>query len=82
MQENELNDSKMDSHYRSYICAKVLKFKALVERTHKHYLDPQDTNGKVFKSNYLKCPHMIHLNLKCISYDQKKGQDSNWEFDS
>jgi hypothetical protein len=41
----------------------------------------QDTIENVLKCSYLKCPHVVHLNLKHIAYDQKKGQESNWEFD-
>jgi hypothetical protein len=26
--------------------------------------------------------HIVHLDLICMSYDQKKGRESNWEFDS
>jgi hypothetical protein len=42
----------------------------------------QDTIRKVLKHRCLKCPRIIHLHLICISYDQKKGRESNWEFDS
>jgi hypothetical protein len=29
-----------------------------------------------------KRPHIVHLNLIYMSYDQKKGQESNFQFDS
>jgi hypothetical protein len=45
-------------------------------------LGPQDTIGKVFKFRCLKCSRIAHLDLICMSYDQKKGWKSNWEFDS
>jgi hypothetical protein len=37
---------------------------------------------KVLKRRCLKWPHIVHLYLICMSYDQKKGRESNWEFDS
>jgi hypothetical protein len=47
-------------------------FKALVEKAKNHQIGPpKDTIGKVLK---FKCPFIIHLDLKCMSYDQKKGQ--------
>jgi hypothetical protein len=42
----------------------------------------QNTIGKVSKCTCLKCPCFDHLDLKCMNYDQKEGQESNWEFDS
>jgi hypothetical protein len=38
--------------------------------------------GKVLKCICLRCPIIIHLDLICMNYDQKKGRKSNWEFDS
>jgi hypothetical protein len=45
-------------------------------------LGSQNTIRKVLKCRWLKCPRIVHLDLICMSYDQKKGQKSNWEFDS
>jgi hypothetical protein len=45
-------------------------------------LGPQDTIRKVLKRKWFKCPRIVHLNLICMSYDQKKGQELNWELDS
>ncbi len=43
-------------------------------------LGPQDTIRKFLKHKcLLKVP--LHLNLICMSYDQKMGHESNWEFD-
>ncbi len=36
----------------------------------------------ILKRRCLKCTHIIHLNLICMSYDQKKGRESNSQFDS
>jgi hypothetical protein len=45
-------------------------------------LAPHETIKKVLKCRCLKCPLKVHLDLICISYDQKKGWEPNWEFDS
>jgi hypothetical protein len=40
------------------------------------------TIGKVLKSRCPKWPRMSHLDICSPSYGQKKGQESNWQFDS
>jgi len=40
------------------------------------------TVGKVLKCRCPKCPRMSHLNIWSPSYWQKKGRESNWQFDS
>jgi hypothetical protein len=37
---------------------------------------------KLSKSRYRKWPRMSHLDICSISYGKKKGQESNWQFDS
>ncbi len=37
---------------------------------------------KLLELRYLKWVRMTHLNTFNASYDQKKGQESNWQFDS
>jgi hypothetical protein len=37
---------------------------------------------KLLKLRCLKWAHMTHLNTQNTSYGQKKGQESNWQFDS
>jgi hypothetical protein len=44
-------------------------------------LAPKNTIRKVLKHKCLKCLCIAHLNLICMSYDQKKGCKSNWKFD-
>jgi len=39
-------------------------------------------NGKFLKCRCPKWPRMCHLNIYSPSYGQKKGQESNWQFDS
>ncbi len=41
-----------------------------------------DVIEKVLKCICLKWPHMSHLDICSPSYGQKKGQESNWQFDS
>jgi hypothetical protein len=38
--------------------------------------------GKVLKRRYRKWPRIGHLDLCSPSYGQKKGRESNWQFDS
>jgi len=40
------------------------------------------TVGKVLKCRCPKWPRMSHLNICSPSYGQKKGRESNWQFDS
>ncbi len=38
--------------------------------------------GKVLKRRYRKCPLILDLDICSPSYGQKKGRESNWQFDS
>jgi hypothetical protein len=38
--------------------------------------------GKVLKRRYLKFPRILDLDIYSPSYGQKKGRESNWQFDS
>ncbi len=38
--------------------------------------------GKVLKWRCPKCPRIDHLDICSPSYGQKKGRESNWQFDS
>ncbi len=38
--------------------------------------------GKVLKRRYRKWPWIGHLDICSLSYGQKKGRESNWQFDS
>jgi hypothetical protein len=40
------------------------------------------TIGKLLKQRYLKWARMTHLDIWNTSYGQKKGRESNWQFDS
>jgi hypothetical protein len=41
-----------------------------------------DVVGKVLKRRYRKWPCIGHLDICRPSYGQKKGRESNWQFDS
>jgi len=41
-----------------------------------------DVIGKVLKCRCPKCPRIGHLDICSPSYGQKKGRESNWQFDS
>jgi hypothetical protein len=41
-----------------------------------------DVIGKVLKCRCPKCPRIDHLDICSPSYGQKKGRESNWQFDS
>ncbi len=38
--------------------------------------------GKVLKRTYRKWPRIGHSDIRSPSYGQKKGRESNWQFDS
>jgi hypothetical protein len=52
-------------------------FTALVGKANKHQIGLSWHHRKVLKLRCLKCLHIVHLYLICMSYDQKKGQESN-----
>jgi len=41
-----------------------------------------DVIGKVLKRRYRKCPRIGNSDICSPSYGQKKGRESNWQFDS
>jgi hypothetical protein len=46
------------------------------------HLNVLDVIGKVLKCRCPKWPRMSHLDICNSSYGQKKGRESNWQFDS
>jgi hypothetical protein len=57
-----------------------LEFDSKVQNTsHWHVLG---VIGKVLKRRYRKWPCIGHLDICSPSYGQKKGRESNWQFDS
>ncbi len=57
-------------------------FRALVEKANKHQIVTLGYHWKGFEIYMIKCPHIVHLDLKCMGYDQKKNQEPNSQFDS
>jgi hypothetical protein len=52
-----------------------------LERQRSTKLGPHDTIRNFLKFRCLKFPHIVHLDLIYMNYDQKKGWESYWEFD-
>ncbi len=57
-----------------YLCRSYECSKPCLKRKKNAKLSPQDNIKKVLKCRCLKCPCIVHLDLICMSYDQKKGQ--------
>jgi len=70
------------SFWELHLCGSCECLKLWLERQTSTKLGPQETMRKVMKRKCLWWPHIVHLNLICMSYNQKKGRKSNWEFDS
>ncbi len=77
MQKNEPND--FQNIFRIALVRQSQIFKSLIEKANKDQFGLQKYHWKYFKV-YLKCPYIVHLELKCMNYDQKKSWDLNWEF--
>jgi hypothetical protein len=65
-----------------HLCESCQCLEPWLEREKCTKLGHQDTIRKVLKRRCFKCPHIVHLYMIFMSYDQKKRQESNWEFDS
>jgi hypothetical protein len=50
-------------------------FRDLVEKAKEHQFEPPNIIEKVLKCIYIKCNHIVRLELKCMSYDEKKCWD-------
>jgi hypothetical protein len=72
MGESARDDSQMHSHFGSCKC-----LEPWLEKKTSTKLGPQDTIKRFLKCKYLKCPCIVHLDLICMSYGQKKGWESN-----
>jgi len=57
-----------------------LEFDSKAQNT--SHLGVLDVIGKVLKRRYRKWPRIGHLDICSPSYGQKKGRESNWQFDS
>jgi len=72
------NDSQVHSHLGNYTRARVVNVQSLgLKNKQTLNLSPQDTIKKVLKYRCLKYLCIGHLVLICMSYDQKKGRESN-----
>jgi hypothetical protein len=75
------NDSQVPL-WELHSCMSCKCLKPWFERKTNIKLGLHDTIKKILKLRCLKCPHIVHLDLIFMSYDQKKRCESNWEFDS
>jgi hypothetical protein len=66
--------------WESFETPKVLEFDCRGQNT--SYWGILYTVRKVLKCRCPKWPRMSHLDIYSTSYDRKKGQESNWQFDS
>jgi hypothetical protein len=81
--ENEHSHSQVNSHFRSWSPGGLLNFLDSDCRGQ----NPSHWRilyiiGKILKLRCLKWARMTHLNISNTSYGQKKGRESNWQFDS
>jgi len=49
-------------------------FRTLVGKVNKHQIGPHDTIKKVLNCRYLKCLHIVQLDLICMNYDFFKNK--------
>jgi hypothetical protein len=69
------------SHFGSCTCAGVVNVRSLGwKRKQALNWALRTPLEKVWKCRCLRFPHIVHLDLICMNYDQKKGRKLNWEF--
>jgi hypothetical protein len=56
-----------------HLCRNPKCSKPWLKRKTSTKLSPQNTIGKVLKFKCLRCHHIVHLDLKCMSYNKEKG---------
>jgi hypothetical protein len=69
------------SLWELHSCGSYKCLETWLERQKNTKLGLHDIIRKVLKCRCLRCPFIVHLNLICMSYDQDKRWESNWEFD-
>jgi hypothetical protein len=70
------------SLWELHLCKSCRCLKHWLERKTNTKLSLYDTIRNFLKHRCLKRPCIVHLDLICMSYNQRKGRESNWEFDS
>ncbi len=73
------NTSKVGD-FESFGTPKCLEFDSKAQNT--SHWGVLGVIGKVLKRRYKKWPRIGHLDICSPSYGQKKGRESNWQFDS
>jgi hypothetical protein len=80
---NRPSHSQKNSHFGNWSLSGLLNVQRRIPRGQ----NPMDwgvfyITGKLLKHRCLKWARMTHLDIWNTSYIQKKGQESNWQFDS
>jgi hypothetical protein len=57
-----------------HLCGSLKCLEPWLKRQTSTKLGPQNTIKKFLECGCLKCPLIVHLDMICMSYDQKKGQ--------
>ncbi len=70
----------MNSHFGSWNLDGLLNLQRVIIRVKTHWRVPY-IFGKLLERRCLKWARMTHLDPSNISYGQKKGRESNWQFD-
>jgi len=65
-----------------HLCGSYECLESWLKRQINTKLSPQNTIKKFLKCRCSKCPCIFHLDVICMNYDEKKGWESNWKFDS
>ncbi len=81
--ENEHSHSQMNSHFGSWSLDGLPKLQKAIAKVKTPRLeDCFYIIGKLLKCRCPKWACMTHLDICNTSYGQKKGWESNWQFDS
>jgi hypothetical protein len=75
------NDSQVHSHFGTCIHVGVANVWNLGWKNKQTPNWAQEIIREILKHICLHCPCIVHLDLICMNYDQRKGRESNWEFD-
>jgi hypothetical protein len=80
---NRPSHSQGNSHFGSWSLGGLLNFQSAITRVKTHRIEEfLYIIGKLLKHKCLKWARMTHLDIWNTSYGQKKGRESNWQFDS
>jgi hypothetical protein len=78
---NEPPHSQVNSHFGNGSPNGLLNFRKAIAWVKTHFIEFFYIIKNLLERKCLKWAHMTHLGSKNLSYGQKKGQESNWQFD-